>query len=152
MTEDEYVKIVFKLQQRDGYPPVEREGLWAIPQPEGYRIDNVPFYARLISCGDVVSASRINGDLVFDCVKVLGGHSTIRVISYSSELVSEMRSALEELGCSTELSHIETFFSVDVPPKVNYWSVVDLLDEYVERGVLDYEEASIQHNERNDVA
>lgn len=149
MTKAEYVKIAFRLLQQDGYPPAEWEGLWALPQPEGYLIDSVPFYARLISCGDVVCATEINGDLVFDSVKIPGGHSTIRVISYLSELVSEVRSRVEGLGCSTELSHVATFFSIDVPPRVNYWNIVDLLDMYAERGVLDYEESSIQHDERS---
>ncbi|QHB70585.1 DUF4265 domain-containing protein [Stenotrophomonas sp. 364] len=149
MTKIEHVKILFRLPQQDGYPPAEWEGLWALPRPEGYCIDNVPFYARLVSYGDVVSASEINGDLVFNAVQIPGGHSTIRVISYLGELVSEMRNGLEGLGCSTELSHIATFFSVDVPPEVDYWSVADFLDVYAERGSLDYEEASIQHDERN---
>ncbi|HDS1083180.1 DUF4265 domain-containing protein [Stenotrophomonas maltophilia] len=147
MSIDQYVKILFRLPKQNGYPPVEWEGLWALPQGEGYRIDNVPFYARLVSFGDVVFAAEVNGDLVFDGVKVPGGHSTIRVISYSSELVSEMRGGFESLGCSTELSNIETFFSVDVPPEVDYQRVVDLLSMYAESGALDYEEASIQHDD-----
>ncbi|MGG6399980.1 DUF4265 domain-containing protein, partial [Bacillus velezensis] len=93
------------MQQQVGYPPAEWEGLWALPQPGGDLIDSVPFYARLVSCGDVVSASEINGDLVFDSVRVPGGHATIRVILYLSELISEVSGRVEGLGCSKELSH-----------------------------------------------
>ncbi|MDZ7474109.1 DUF4265 domain-containing protein [Stenotrophomonas pavanii] len=149
MTKAGHVKISVKLLQRDGYPPVEWEDLWAVPQSEGFCVDSVPFYARLVSYGDIVSASEINGYLVFDRVQTPGGHSTIRVILYVDELVSQVRSEVERLGCSTELSNIETFFSIDVPPNVEYWGVIDLLDMYVERGVLDYEESAIQHEERD---
>lgn len=82
MTKQNHLKIAFKLLQQDGYSPLEWEGLWALPHAQGYRIDNVPFYAWLVSCGDIVSAHEVGGDLVFDAVEAPGGHSTIRVIAY----------------------------------------------------------------------
>jgi len=79
-----------------------------------------------------------------------GGHSTLRVILCGEELVSKVRGEVEAMGCSTELSNIPTFFSIDVPQNANYYSIVELLRGHAEKGALDYEEASIQHTEVND--
>lgn len=148
MTEIRHVKIAFSLFPQDGYPPADKEGLWAKCQGEGYRIDNIPFFAWLVSFGDVVSASGDDGELMFERVLIPGGHSTVRVVSYAEESVPHARAGVEGLGCSTELSHISTLFSIDVPPHSDYWAVVDLLNVYVSQGLLDYEESCVQHAER----
>lgn len=148
MNENEHCKIGFRLpRQQDGFPPVDWEGLLSIPLGEGkYRIDNVPFYTDLISLGDVVAASNVEGRLVFERLLSAGGHSTIRVVVFDAATVPRFRSELVSLGCSTELSNIPTLFAVDVPAEVDYAAVVALLDGYFTAGVLDYEESSIRHD------
>src|SRR3546814_1508119 len=63
-----HVKIRFPLEQDEsGYPPETSETMWAVPLGNGrYRLDNIPFYAKLVSDGDVVAASIIDGDLTFE--------------------------------------------------------------------------------------
>lgn len=57
MADENFKKISFELEpDADGYPPDRRESLWASEEEIGlYRIDNIPFYAKGISSGDVVA-------------------------------------------------------------------------------------------------
>lgn len=49
-------KVFFKLEpDDDGYPPVSVESLWAQENQDGTCvIDNIPFYTREATLGDVV--------------------------------------------------------------------------------------------------
>ena len=49
-------KVLFNLEVIDGYPPVSMESTWAEVTEEGYfKINNIPFYSKEISLGDIVS-------------------------------------------------------------------------------------------------
>lgn len=110
-------------------------------------MDSVPFYVKLISSGDVVAASYVDRQLTFRNFLAAGGHSTVRVIAYDVDRVAELRSKLADLGCATELGNVPSFFSVDVPAEINFSAVVNFLERHSGQGVLDYEEASIQHDD-----
>lgn len=146
-TKRDMVKIAVKLKRdEEGYPPVDWEDLWAISLGnDTFEIDNVPFYAPGISSGDHVSAVWREGSLVFLEVVEPKGHSTIRVVVYTENSTQRIRNELRELGCSTELGNIADFFSVDVPPQVDYSRVENLLAAYAEAGDLDYEESAFRH-------
>src|SRR5262245_3626053 len=78
-----YVRIRFELEEPDehGWPPAGAETLWAQRVGDNeYEIDNIPFYVRGVSAGDIVSVSEKEGALVFQSVLKDSGHSTIRVI------------------------------------------------------------------------
>jgi hypothetical protein len=140
-------KVFFRLERdEDGYPPVDWESLWAVPLGGGkYRLDNVPFYAKGVSFGDTVAAVVKDEQLVVVELVGFGGHSTVRVIVYDEAMTSEIREELRAIGCSTELSHIASFFSVDVPANVDYEAVVSLLQKHSDAGKIDYEESAIGH-------
>jgi hypothetical protein len=59
-SENRYVKIAFELvQDEDGYPPDRWETMWAIEiEPGLFSIDNIPFFARGVSPGDVVRVRK----------------------------------------------------------------------------------------------
>ncbi len=50
-------KLLFEFDVVDDWPPVGRELLW-VDRVEGnqYRVDNIPFFACGIACGDVIEA------------------------------------------------------------------------------------------------
>ena len=49
-------KLFLNLEVIDGYPPVSMESIWAEETEEGYlKINNIPFYSKEISFGDIVS-------------------------------------------------------------------------------------------------
>ncbi len=144
---DGLVKVHFRLEQdEDGYPSYEWESLWALELgADLYELDNIPFFAQLVSLGDHIRATHRDGVLVFDEVVATGGHSTVRVIAFNEEAVPGLREKLEELGCGSEMSHVPTLFAVDVPPDVDYAGVRRFLDDLAGQGRLEYEESALQH-------
>jgi hypothetical protein len=142
---DDRVKVVVKLEKdEDDYPPADYEGLWARPLGEGlFQIDNVPFFARSIANGDVVSASHMEQQLRFLEVVKPSGHSTLRLIIHDEDDVPAVKALLEELGCSIERSHIPGLISVDVPPTVSMATLKPVLDEGEAQERWGYEEACL---------
>ena len=141
------VKVSFRLtRDADDYPPADWEHLWAIPRDaDQFELDNIPFFARGVASGDLVSARSDGDQLVFDQVTLSGGHSTVRVIMYDTSQKAAVRDELAKLGCESEGSHLPSLFSVDVPPTVDYANVISLLEGKAKADILDYEEAAIRH-------
>ena len=108
MKPGERVKIAVRLQRdADGYPPADWEHLWAIYRSaDEFEVDNIPFFAKGISAGDVVSAQQENADLVFERVLRPSGHSTLRVILFGDTDKAQVRADLVSLGCESEGSHL----------------------------------------------
>ena len=147
MSKANYVKIFFNLEHNgNGYPPVDVESLWAVDLKNGtYRLENVPFYATAVSLKDIVRVRQENGRLNFLEIIAPSGNSTIRVIMFDKEQTQTVRDEFTLIGCSTELSNIKSFFSVDVPLDVNYEIVLELLARYSKLGQLDFEESALRH-------
>lgn len=153
INQDDMVKIGFKLDKdQDDYPPADWEWVWASRVGDAtFRIDNVPFFAKGISSGDIVAANQTDKGLIFGSLVQSSGHSTVRVVVLRGDrddremqaLVADLRASLKALGCSTELSHIPNLFSVDIPPEVSYKAVSEFLSLKENNGILEYEEASV---------
>ncbi|SDJ92803.1 protein of unknown function [Actinopolyspora mzabensis] len=145
-----HVKIVVPLEQdEDGYPPIAAESLWAVPvrEGEGYSVENIPFFAPRLSLKDLVkTATDDEGNLVFDRVISGGGHSTMRVIFFDDTGMSDFKSCIRNFGCDYEVGHKDTFLAIDIHPEVSYADVIDYMIQKFREGVLDFEEASIQHD------
>lgn len=137
------VKVAIRYQ---GSSPdeFEIETVWADPVPDGYRIDNIPFYAPSIAYRDIVAATRgANGQLEYQRLVRASGHSTVRVAIENLDDVEVVRRELRTLGCASELSELPRLIAVDVPPLVPYPRVRAFLDagRKVER--FDFEEACL---------
>jgi hypothetical protein len=139
------VKILFEYDGAIAGPP-EVESVWAIPTADGFRLDNIPFFAREIAAEDIVSASvDADGMLRFSSLVSPSGHSTVR-LWFAKGLeadVQRVRQELRDLGCPSELSYLPRLVAVDIPPTVPYANVRELLDNYERRGVFEYEEACL---------
>jgi hypothetical protein len=144
-----HVKIIFPLEQdEDGYPPVGSERLWALDLGEGrYQIDNIPFFARDLALGDVVSAvpeeGAEEGVLRYDQVLQPSGHSTFRILVHDKAQVPEVCRLLEQLGCDTERSHLPRLVAIDIPPRVPLEAVREALAPGVSQERWEYEEACL---------
>lgn len=136
-------KIVFKLvQDDDGYPPVDYEGLWALPFDEGqFTIDNIPFFTCDATLGDVVAADEEMGELRFVAMIRSSGSSLLRMVYVEGSDVEKIRADLRSLGCSTEWDENHRLISINVPPEAELSRVREFLDSGLEQGTLDYEEA-----------
>jgi hypothetical protein len=147
---EEMFKVVFKLEKdENGYPPADWEGLWAKKIEENlYELDNVPFFARGISTGDIVVAEKEEGGegrLLFRRVHRPSGHSTLRVVFFDKTMLLPLRDRLSAIGCSTELSHLPNLISVDIPPGVPLDQITDILKPGEEEK-WSYEEASLRQS------
>ncbi len=138
-------RIYFRLSKdADGYPPASGETLWATAVGQGaYRIDNIPFFATGVSLGDVIEAQAIDGLTTFVKIRQRGGHATLRVAVVDAATVPDVRAAIEELGCATELSHLPRLISVDVPEASSLDEVRSFLAAGADQGRWDYEEADV---------
>jgi hypothetical protein len=141
------VKIAFELvQDEDGYPPDRWETMWAEEtEPSLYTLDNIPFFARGVSPGDVVRVRKEEGELIFDSVVSPSPSSVFRIFVLNSEGVQAARDDFKELGCESELSHLARLFAVEVPGVVDFDSVAKLLAEGTETGRWEYEEGALRH-------
>ncbi|WP_410963932.1 DUF4265 domain-containing protein, partial [Salmonella sp. ZJHZ20_0162] len=73
----------------------ETESLWALPSGKGFKLDNIPFYVKGVSVGDVVSAEEIDGNLCMKEILEPSGHSTVRLWFVSEKDVQPVREALK---------------------------------------------------------
>lgn len=138
---DTHVKVNFRVEIDED--SVETESLWALPVSGGYKIDNIPFWARGIACDDVVAATPDDdGILQFAGLIKPSGHSTVRIIFESEADVPVIRESLRRLGCESELDS-PRFLAVDIPPEVPYAEIRAYLDEQESAGILEYEEGCL---------
>lgn len=136
-------KILFYLDRDEhGYPPVEVESVWALPRQEGYELDNIPFYAKGVALGDIVSAeTEDDGALVYRRVVSRGGHSTYRIclLSPGPDDPQGTTDYLRERGLGVELD-LPGLLAIDVPPDVSLEDAEAVLFEGVDSGRWELQE------------
>jgi hypothetical protein len=136
MVEENHKKIVFALEQEaDGYPPDRWESLWGFETQDGcYCLDNIPFYAKGVSSGDVVAVVPNEGQLQFERVIRPSGNSVVRL--YVSDLsdMQATRDSFRELECDSELHSNPKFVAVEVPSAVAAGPVNVLLEAGAKSG------------------
>ncbi|MET8245992.1 DUF4265 domain-containing protein [Streptomyces sp. NPDC005202] len=151
MTEPEvkYVKLHFRLEIEDDWPPAGVENLWAVDQGDGtVKLDNVPWFARGIACGDVLAASPDEVGVLWagDVVRP-SENCTIRLIVFrdggSGAARQSVLDAFRQLGVGGE--GIERFgmVALDVPPTADLAQVQRLLDHGVAKEWWDMEEGCV---------
>ncbi|MBB5317299.1 DUF4265 domain-containing protein [Tunturibacter empetritectus] len=147
MSDPNHVKIGFYLEQdEDGWPPVTLENLWAIDLGEGrYRIDNIPFYVRGVSDGDLIAAKpEEDGRLVFSELVEASPNSTFRLVVFDKEEAPAVRKMFRDLGCPSELVS-EGFISLHIPGTVEIKPISTLIEQGEENGQWDFEEGVLRH-------
>ena len=77
-------KLFLNLEVIDGYPPVSMESIWAEVTEEGYlKINNIPFYSKEISLGDIVSGIQTEENyLLYDKTIIQSKNSTLRIVFF----------------------------------------------------------------------
>jgi hypothetical protein len=147
MAEENYKKIVFELEQdADGYPPDRWESLWGYETQDGYYcIDNIPFYAKGVSSGDVVAVVPNEGQLKFERVVRPSGNSVVRLYVSDVSDMQATRDSFRELGCESELHSNPKFIAVEVPSEVPGDPVDKLLEDGAKSGRWEYEWGVLRH-------
>jgi hypothetical protein len=147
MAHENYKKISFELEQdKDGYPPDRWERLWAYEvEPNLYSLDNIPFFAKGVSSGDVISTESKGEELHFKNVVRPSGNSVFRIYVSDPADSESARQSFRELGCESEQSHIPKLFAVEIPSNVPFDPVARLLTAGEENGRWEYEEGVLRH-------
>lgn len=139
-----HVKVLFEVENEDG--TIDIESIWAVPTTHGYRIDNIPFYAKGVAYDDeIIAVPGEDGMLRFIELRSPGGHSTIRLWFANKADVKPVREALRAMDCSSELD-LNRLVAVDIPPTVPYARVRAYLEQQEVAGVLEFEEGCIGQN------
>lgn len=143
---DALVKIVFLLEQEEGYPPVSRESVWAKRLHENrYQIDNIPFYIREISHNDIVETKTIGGEIRFKQLLEQSGASTFRLLLIDPSTSGQVRDALKQLGCESEYNKEMGLIAVEIPKNVPIQPFLRYAMIEQKKGALDIEEGALRH-------
>ncbi|MGW5104383.1 DUF4265 domain-containing protein [Streptomyces sp. NPDC004100] len=144
-----YVKVHFRMEVEDDWPPVPVESLWAVDLGDGtVRLDNVPWFVRGVACGDVVAIEadeegvRWGGEVVRR-----SENCTVRLIVLrdggSGPARQSVLNAFRGLGVDGE--GIERFgmVALDIPPTADLAKVQRLLRHGVDKEWWHMEEGAI---------
>lgn len=137
---ENHIKLLFKHNAFGGN---DIESAWATKEGEFYKLDNILFYAKEFSWGDLIKVKVIDNELYADALIKESGHSTVRILFEDVSDVQLTRDRLKSMGCDSELSNHEKLVSVDIPLTVYFGDVVKYLDEGEKAGKWEYQEACI---------
>ncbi len=141
------VKITIPLSD-DNLSGATSESLWAEPKDNGrYVLRNVPFYAKGLSCDDLVEAEQSGGNLVFQRVAQHNGHSTYRVYARQGRTAPDVAALLEKLRgmrCDVEPA-TDKLVGIDVLPEADVYRVYAALSEAEQAGTIDFQEGHYGH-------
>jgi Domain of unknown function (DUF4265) len=142
---DKAVKIAFNIVDEDD-GSVVTETMWARREVDGtYLLDNSPFYAFNVSYMDRLSATDMDGVLVFTGVVERGGHSTYRVKMNGGAGHREFLRhwpQLALLGCTYEGGGGERrLYSIDIPRASAVKTAYTYFEKLEKDGVWEFEEA-----------
>ncbi|GIG69913.1 DUF4265 domain-containing protein [Phytomonospora endophytica] len=150
MTDGDEVKVHFRMDvDADGRPPASVESLWAVDFGDGTaRLENTPWFARGVACGDVVEVGPDEDGVLWAGKKVRGsGHCTIRLIVLEDEGSAAARqAALDDfgpLGTTGEGLGRFSMVALDVPPGADLPAIRRLLDGGAADGRWQWEEGCI---------
>lgn len=146
MTNEIRDKIIFKLE--NNWHKQGTETVWASKLSNNqYRIENVPFYAKGISYGDIVKINSKGDDLHFSEVVEKSKHSTYRIYlmpEISNERFKEFWNGLQVIGCTYEKAD-KNLYAIDVPSETNIYKAYELLEKGEKKGIWDFEEGDCGH-------
>lgn len=138
-------KVFFHLvPDEDGWPPVSAESVWtsACDEKGHYVMDNIPFFTRDATDGDVIAVEQDDtGILWFKKVIRPSRNSLIRIIFFDQSRIDPIQRELESLGCSFEYMAAFSLLAVSIPAGVDLKQVRKFLDLEERAALIGYEEA-----------
>ncbi|BBH44905.1 DUF4265 domain-containing protein [Pseudomonas sp. KU43P] len=141
-----YKIVLWRLEQdAQGYPPASVEGLWAKRTDAGYQVDSIPFYAYGIAPGDTISIREDGEQSWFAALQHSGGASVLRILVKAAGDLEQVRAALEDFGCPSQVEKAVRMLAVEVPPTHTLDTLLYYLLTQREAGTLDFEEGVLRH-------
>jgi hypothetical protein len=137
-----FAYILDKEDSNDG--TAGYESVWVSEVEGGYVVDNIPFFARGIAWGDIITVEEDEGAYYFEDLVEASGHSTVQVIFFDLSAMDEAKDILVKMGCDWEgMKHDVPLLAVDVPPSIDYGVVKEYLENGKSAGSWDYREACL---------
>ncbi|MCU1646944.1 MAG: hypothetical protein JWN03_7219 [Nocardia sp.] len=121
---------------QDGWPPVGAENLWAMPstEPGVVELDNIPWFVRGVSAGDLIQVCADSAGLLRMTELVAwSGNCTIRVVPSTSEpSEGSLRQVIDNfvpLGADGEGLEQFGVVALNVPPDADIPGIKRLLQQ-----------------------
>lgn len=124
-------------------PAYQVEMVDTVRVENGYRVTTIPFFAKHLALDDIISVENDEGVHYFEDILVKSGHSVIRVIFTSEQLLNEATAALKHLGAIAFRYANSILVAFDVPATVNYLPIQEYLTEGQAENKWEYEEACL---------
>ena len=124
-------------------PAYQIEMVDTVRVEDGYRVTTIPFFAKHLALNDIISVENDEGVHYFEDILVKSGHSVIRVVFTSEQLLNEATSALKQLGAIAFRYADSILVAFDVPATANYLPIQEYLSEGQTQNKWEYEEACL---------
>ncbi len=134
------------LVYRDIEGEIAQEIIWVQKSNEYFKVDNIPFYAPNLALNDIISVEVDQGELYFDELIQASGHSTLQIVFFDDNCSDEVLKYLENFECSWEGMKNEPYYSIDIPPHIDYSGIKSYLIEQRKVKILDFQEACLSDN------
>ena len=94
-------------------------------------MDNIPFVAKNISCGDTISAEFDEDDnrYYFDNFISTSGNTIVRIFIYNEELIKDIRDWLIKNNCESEVLAVRNIIAVNIPKEITYLPIREFLEK-----------------------
>lgn len=141
------IELVFSVEVKEGWPPVEVEAIWCVEGESGYYLKNVPFFVKGLSVGDKFSPEFDPEGRVVAWNILSKSDSSIMWIMINHGV--EIHSALDELkklGCNIEELKQLSYCAVEIPGSVSFSSVNEALKNVTE-DMISYAFPVFRHGE-----
>ena len=109
-----------------------------------YRIASIPFFAKHLAIGDLISVDTEDGVHYFDDIIERSGNTTIRIIIKDKTNARDLLTKVSDNGAIIHiLTTSDILVALDIPDKLNYESIKVLLDLGQAEDIWEYEEACL---------
>src|SRR5689334_7834646 len=124
------VKVIFPVEQDEsGYPPVNEESIWCLPQERDvFQVDNIPFYAYDISLEDKIRADVQRGVLRFEKLLAPSKNTTIRVFAKDQSSEPLIVPSMQSFGGLTEAMEGSSLVAISFSPSADLAGALAFLD------------------------
>ena len=147
--EQERVKILFRFYS-DILEEETVETMWAIPVDKSkglYKLDNIPFYAKLIASDDIVLAEYGETELMLTYRKTIehSGNSVVAVIMMEDATnINSIRDVFSKMGCISEKVN-NVYFVMEILASTDYRLIKEELDTLEKLKILEYAEPCLSN-------
>jgi hypothetical protein len=141
-------------QDGSGWPPFDKEEVEAERiGVDLYRLVEPPAFAKNLAVDYVVHAHEYGEPPLpwVESVVEPSGHSTIRIIVRQGASAEEILPELQGLGLTLGPTALKGLFVADLGPDVPYAPIRRRLQEFLDDGKVDLEEAAMSERHGNDV-